>query len=223
MGQYCRPSGMALQVDARLLGLFSRIQMRMCELESPRNMMRVIWAVAKVGLKNDEVEAAFTYIANVTPSRLHLFSSQELSNILWGLAKYCEMGSEIPVHHFSKRLALQVLGESSRRLSEFRTQCLTNSLWAVVKMELTGECVDLFCSRCLEQVHKHMFNEISPQGLANSLWACAKLVSEHQVQIRHDIAVIFCIDAARRATASARLLKSFSLRSSLCQFGQWRR
>ena len=100
----------ALQVDARLLGLISRIQMRMRELESPRNMMRVIWAVAKVGLKNDEVEAVFTYIANVTPSRLHLFSSQELSNILWGLAKYCEMGSDIPEHHFSKRLALQVLG-----------------------------------------------------------------------------------------------------------------
>ena len=52
-------------------------------------MMRVIWAVAKVGLKHDEVEAVFTYIANVTLSRLHLFSSQELSNILWGLANYC--------------------------------------------------------------------------------------------------------------------------------------
>ena len=107
--------------------------------EIARNMMRVMWALAKVGLKNDEVEAVLGYIAKAAPSRLHLFSSQELSDIVWGLARYWEMGSEIAVHLFSKRLALQVLGECTRRLSEFKAQYLTNSLWAVVKMELTGE------------------------------------------------------------------------------------
>lgn len=207
----------ALQSDARLLGLMSRIRMNSCQLEAPRKIMNVMWAVGKIGLKSDDVEgifqSIFQSISRLAPSRLHQFSSQELSNVLWGLAKYCEMRPEIchknAIHHYSKQLALLVLAESTPRLGAFSPQCLTNSLWAVAKMELTGREVDTFGSACLEQIHRLMFKEISPQGLANSIWACAKLVCHLGAQIRKDMAMRFCTDAARRAMASEELLKLF--------------
>lgn len=207
----------ALQSDARLLGLVSRIRMNSCQLETPRKIMNVMWAVGKIGLKNDDVESIFhsifLSISRLAPSRLNQFSSQELSNVLWGLAKYCEMRPEIcnknSIHHYSKQLALLVLAESTPRLAAFSPQCLTNSLWAVAKMELTGRAVDTFGSTCLEHIHRLMFKEISPQGLANSIWACAKLVCHLNAQIHKDMAMRFCTDAARRAMASEELLKLF--------------
>eukprot|EP00930_Biecheleria_cincta_P001003 TRINITY_DN10217_c1_g1_i2.p1 TRINITY_DN10217_c1_g1~~TRINITY_DN10217_c1_g1_i2.p1 ORF type:complete len:832 (-),score=148.59 TRINITY_DN10217_c1_g1_i2:29-2155(-) len=198
----------ALQGDARLLGLISRIRVNSCQLDSPRNMMRVMWAVGKVGLKNDDVEGIFQSIWRLAPPRLHQFSSQELSNALWGLTRYCEIRPQMNQRN-SKQLALLVLAESTPRLAAFSPQCLTNSLWAVAKMELNGGTVDAFGTVCLEHIHKLMFKEISPQGLANSIWACAKLVTHRKANISKDLAMRFCADAARRAMASEDLLKLF--------------
>ena len=56
-----------------------------------------------------------------------------------------------------------------------------------------------------------MFREMSPQGLANSLWACAKLQSESRADapLDKEAVKLFCRDAARRTRASEDLLKMF--------------
>eukprot|EP00930_Biecheleria_cincta_P023497 TRINITY_DN16977_c0_g1_i1.p1 TRINITY_DN16977_c0_g1~~TRINITY_DN16977_c0_g1_i1.p1 ORF type:complete len:710 (+),score=117.12 TRINITY_DN16977_c0_g1_i1:239-2131(+) len=196
----------ALRSDVRFLGVLSRLEVHSSKLESPRNITRVVWAMGKVRLKNDAVEAIMANIVEIVPSRLHLFSPHELSTVLWGLASSSEMGSLC----CSKQLALLVIAECTHRLSTFSQQSCINSFWAVAKMELSGGVVDTFASSCLEQIHKSMSDSISPQGLASSIWACGHLVVELNAEINRQMATQFCMDAARRAMSSEDFLKGLS-------------
>eukprot|EP00931_Biecheleriopsis_adriatica_P073837 TRINITY_DN4804_c0_g2_i1.p1 TRINITY_DN4804_c0_g2~~TRINITY_DN4804_c0_g2_i1.p1 ORF type:complete len:595 (+),score=103.46 TRINITY_DN4804_c0_g2_i1:56-1786(+) len=189
-----------LLLDVRFKQLVTRLQEVRHEVETPRAIMRLMWALAKVGVKGGDVSCIISHVADVTPQKLLAFSPQELSNVLWGLARLNE-GKRLTEP--STRLADAIVWESTQRLGCFTMQCLTNSFWAVAKMELRGQTVQAFVQRCIQNIHASMFQEISPQGLSNSLWACAKL------QVNQEIAVRFCTDAARRVTASEDLVTFF--------------
>eukprot|EP00931_Biecheleriopsis_adriatica_P055954 TRINITY_DN33172_c0_g2_i1.p1 TRINITY_DN33172_c0_g2~~TRINITY_DN33172_c0_g2_i1.p1 ORF type:complete len:862 (+),score=173.43 TRINITY_DN33172_c0_g2_i1:70-2586(+) len=191
----------AVIADCRFTMLIQQLRRMINGLESPRNIMRVMWAFGKLGAWNADVEAIIIHISKSAPPRLHHFSSQELSNVLWGLARLRDAGG--PKSRKFQELALALVREGARRLSGFSPQCLTNTLWAVAKLDLAGKEVQQFANACIAQVQALMFQEMSPQGLANSLWACAKL------EVDSEVAKRFCYDAARRATASADLLKLF--------------
>lgn len=103
------------------------------------------------------------------------------------------------------RLAELVMREGSRRLPSFGTQCLTNSLWSVAKLGLRGPDVKAFGRECLLQIHSVMFKEMSPQGLANSLWACAKIqcdsrepVLDPEVSLRPSLAPLKASESIRK-------------------------
>ncbi|CAE8688424.1 unnamed protein product [Polarella glacialis] len=194
----------SLVTDARFTSLVARLRLRAAEIESPRNFMRIIWAFGKVGARGQDVEAIITHTSVAAPLLLQQFSSQELSNVLWGLARLSSEGGVHARHNQSStRLAFAVISASTLRVAVFSAQCLTNSLWAVAKLDLRGPEVETFSHACVEALQSTMFNEMSPQGLANSLWAVAKL------RLNQEVAVRFCLDAARRATASDDLLKLF--------------
>eukprot|EP00913_Durusdinium_trenchii_P018444 g17327.t1 len=139
-----------------------------------------------------------------------LVTSEELSNMLWGLARLTEQMKR-PLKEASQ-LAQAVMKESTARLSSFSTQCLTNSLWAVAKLGLRGPHVPVFTKACVSQIHCVMFKEMSPQGLANSVWALAKIQSDGPRDapiVDWDIVAAFSLDASRRAMATEGLLKIF--------------
>eukprot|EP00930_Biecheleria_cincta_P023501 TRINITY_DN16977_c0_g4_i1.p1 TRINITY_DN16977_c0_g4~~TRINITY_DN16977_c0_g4_i1.p1 ORF type:complete len:713 (+),score=112.95 TRINITY_DN16977_c0_g4_i1:1-2139(+) len=200
----------ALRSDVRFLGLISRLEAHSSKLECPRDITRVVWAIGKVRLKNDSVEAILANIVKIMPSRLHLFSLKELSRVLWGLASNSETGNQPLIQHYSKQVALLVIAECTHRRTTFSQQSCINSFWAVAKMGLCGEVADAFASSCLEHIHKSTLDGISPQGLASSIWACATLVVELSAQIDREVAMQFCTDVARLAMSSDDILKSLS-------------
>eukprot|EP00931_Biecheleriopsis_adriatica_P059960 TRINITY_DN35964_c0_g1_i1.p1 TRINITY_DN35964_c0_g1~~TRINITY_DN35964_c0_g1_i1.p1 ORF type:complete len:665 (+),score=124.16 TRINITY_DN35964_c0_g1_i1:90-2084(+) len=188
--------------DIRFVRLVARLRANRQEIDAPRSIMRVMWALGKVGARSQDVDAIIQHVSQVAKPQLHCFSSQELSNVLWAVAK---LGDGRRLTESSSKLALAVTTESTRRITGFSAQCLTNSLWAVAKLELRGAVVEAFAQQCILSIHAAMFKEMSPQGLANSLWACAKLLPS----INQEVAIRFCLDAARRATASEDLIKLF--------------
>ncbi|CAJ1399595.1 unnamed protein product [Effrenium voratum] len=196
-----------LACDPRLVGLLMELRQRAQELTTSRSMMRVVWALGKLSLKGKEVQAIIGHIALLAPPRLSQFSSQELSNMLWGLARMND-GVKLQVQE-AIPLAYAVMKAGASRLHSFSIQCLTNSIWAVAKLGLRGQEANVFARECILQIHSVMFKEMSPQGLANSLWACAKLQCDREPVLEPEVANRFCVDAARRATASEDLLQLF--------------
>lgn len=194
-------------MDPRIKAILESLRMKAKELVAPRSMMRVVWAFGKLGVKGTDVEGIISEFGTLAPPRLPHFSPQELSNMLWGLARMAETSKT----QHGVTLAHAVMREGARRLATFSTQCLTNSLWAVAKLGLRGEEVAVFTRECVLQIHSVIFKEMSPQGLANSLWACAKIQCDGREGpiLENEIVTHFCMDAARRATASEDLLKLF--------------
>ena len=194
-------------MDPRIKAILESLRMKAKELAAPRSMMRVVWALGKLGVKGTDVEGIISEFGTLAPPRLAHFSPQELSNMLWGLARMAETSKS----QHGVTLAHAVMREGARRLTTFSTQCLTNSLWAVAKLGLRGEEVAVFTRECVLQIHSVIFKEMSPQGLANSLWACAKIQCDGREGpiLENEIVTHFCMDAARRATASEDLLKLF--------------
>ena len=203
--QDANPSDFSM--DPRIKAILESLRMKAKELAAPRSMMRVVWALGKLGVKGTDVEGIISEFGILAPPRLPHFSPQELSNMLWGLARMAEMSKT----QQGVTLAHAVMREGARRLTTFSTQCLTNSLWAVAKLGLRGEEVAVFTRECVLQIHSVIFKEMSPQGLANSLWACAKIQCDGREGpiLENEIVTHFCMDAARRATASEDLLKLF--------------
>lgn len=195
--------------DPRIKAVLGSLRAKSKELTAPRSMMKVVWALGKLGLHGGEVEGIVADFAAAAPPRLSQFSPQELSNMLWGLARITDSAKRQVTD--AAVLAHAVMREGTARLVSFSTQCLTNSLWAVAKLGLRGHEVAVFTRECVLQIHSVIFKEMSPQGLANSLWACAKIQCEGREGpiLESDVVTHFCMDAARRATASENLLQLF--------------
>ena len=183
--------------DPRIKAVLGPLRAKSKELTSPRSMMKVVWALGKLGLHGGEVEGIVADFAAAAPPRLSQFSPQELSNMLWGLARITDSAKRQLTD--AAVLAHAVMREGTVRLASFSTQCLTNSLWAVAKLGLCGYEVAVFTRECVLQIHSVIFKEMSPQGLANSLWACAKIQCDGREGpiLESDIVTSFCMDAAR--------------------------
>eukprot|EP00438_Fugacium_kawagutii_P000511 Skav217672 [mRNA] locus=scaffold2919:300420:302213:+ [translate_table: standard] len=197
--------------DPRIKVILRSLSSRAQEVTAPRLMMRVLWALGKLsggqGLQGgDEVENIIAHFGASAPKRLAQFSPQELSNMLWGLARIND-GNKV-LSKDSVLLAHAVMREGTTRLQSFSTQCLTNSLWAVAKLGLRGREVAVFAHNCILHIHSVLFKEMSPQGLANSVWACAKIQCESPI-LDNEVVTSFALDAARRATSSEDLLTLF--------------
>lgn len=126
-------------MDPRIKAILESLRMKAKELAAPRSMMRVVWALGKLGVKGTDVEGIISEFGTLAPPRLAHFSPQELSNMLWGLARMAETSKS----QHGVTLAHAVMREGARRLTTFSTQCLTNSLWAVAKLGLRGEEVEI--------------------------------------------------------------------------------
>lgn len=203
----------SLSTDARYRALVKRLAATASSLDSPRLMMRVLWALGKVGAFGPDVDAVVVCIAALAPQHFKQFTPQDLSNTLWGLARLASTpeglepsGGDHRLAGKARRDALQfaclLVSESNRRVESLSDQCLSNNLWAIAKLDLRGSAAS-FARACVAQLRSRPPSAICPQALANSLWAVARL------QLDSAVAMPFCTDVARRALDSPGALGAF--------------
>ena len=76
--------------DPRLESVVSVLRSKAQGLTTPRAIMQTIWALGKLGVKGYDVQAIIAQLAQTSPPVMHQWSSKELSNTLWGLARLSE-------------------------------------------------------------------------------------------------------------------------------------
>eukprot|EP00931_Biecheleriopsis_adriatica_P041935 TRINITY_DN23910_c0_g2_i1.p1 TRINITY_DN23910_c0_g2~~TRINITY_DN23910_c0_g2_i1.p1 ORF type:complete len:738 (-),score=151.54 TRINITY_DN23910_c0_g2_i1:77-2098(-) len=184
---------------------------------------RIVWSFAKIGFASRPgkqslaVQEVVVKVLLTTESAFKPQSYQdtELSSMLWALSKLCEKPSHS--HKFpattercAERLAYQICAELTRRdVKSFSPQCLINSLCAVVKMGLRGYGIEQFTSQCAEQSCRAAhIQSCSTQGLANMLWAVAKLLSSPATALR-DIGPKLCKAVAEHIMICPGVLQTF--------------
>merc|ERR1719360_448879 len=107
--------------------------------------------MAKLEVNLEDAEPVLGHVASIAPSLLERFSPQELSNTLWGLARLISnsiqpdaeclathAGSNQRARQEHFKLAMLLVSQSAQHLDMFSDQCLSNSLWAVAKLDLRG-------------------------------------------------------------------------------------
>jgi hypothetical protein len=199
------PSGILR--DERFWALLSHLRASGCEGLEPRSIMQAFWALGKVSAYGADMMSIVAQLAQAATSQLHVFSSQELSMCLWGIARLSparEAYSGDCGPCSTVAFALAIIRESTPRVASFNAQCLANCLYAMAKLELYGCDVDAFSVACVGQIRsRKMLQEISPQGMANSLWAVAKL------RLRPQETVPFCVDLAKKASSTPGMVRDF--------------
>lgn len=151
---------------------------RLQQLQWPRSIARLLWALGKVEGTGDDADAVILHASCAVPPLVRQFSSQELSNSLWGLARLAPLGRGAgSVVAAARSLARTLVAEASRRIESLTPQCLSNSLWAVARLGLKGTQAEEFARNCAYELYggSRDLASFSPQCLANVLWASAKL------------------------------------------------
>jgi len=197
------PPGLA--VSPQLQGILACLRPLMKQLRRPKLMARLLWALGKLEIRSADVQDHVAHVVRAAPPLLPQFNALELSNTLWGLARLIPSASlSSSEHHRGRRgkgggsggswetpdlvaahnLAMAITKESSRRLAErpgaLSAQCLSNSLWALARLEIRGRDAEDFARRCVQTIccgEGPSPEDFSPQGLANALWATAKICS----------------------------------------------
>jgi len=169
-----------LSNDARLRFLVSRMAREIDNgLHAPRLVARMIWSLGKVGFSDLLVTDLLKRASRLAAGWLSRFTTQELSNTLWGLARI-GCGSHEVVLTSANDFAGIILSESSERIPLLTAQCLANSLWSLAKLnpQPAGGASTKFVSDCLTEMCRNngaKLADFTEQGLANTLWATARL------------------------------------------------
>ncbi|WP_422447673.1 MULTISPECIES: RAP domain-containing protein [unclassified Endozoicomonas] len=169
----------------------------------PQEVANLLWAMAKLldnGLKKTPKfrEAMAALLANVTTKAKSKeekdhFIPQHISNLLWAMARLVDNGLELEKTPKLKEVVVALLphvkakAESKEEKDRFNTQATINLLWALAKLvdkglelEKTGPLNEALATllphvktKAESKEKKDYFNT---QGIANLLWAVAKLV-----------------------------------------------
>eukprot|EP00928_Gymnodinium_smaydae_P055509 TRINITY_DN39028_c0_g1_i1.p1 TRINITY_DN39028_c0_g1~~TRINITY_DN39028_c0_g1_i1.p1 ORF type:complete len:647 (+),score=134.65 TRINITY_DN39028_c0_g1_i1:120-2060(+) len=192
--------------DRVIRDAISRVQAHMDSFGSPYLIVRVVWALAKLGVCNSEAKGIVISLLKRAPKRLKRWTPSEISNLMWAVARFSSCtgaeGASISRMPAVSRVLLQVIAECSRRIEKFHAQNLSNVFWAVAKLEIRGPDADQLAASCVRQIQGSML-ELSPQGLANSLWAAAKS------RLHYSVTIPLCVAAARMTAVDGDLLGSF--------------
>ncbi|WP_422449594.1 MULTISPECIES: DUF1601 domain-containing protein [unclassified Endozoicomonas] len=165
----------------------------------------LLWALAKLvdnGLKLEktpklkEAVAALLYqVITKAKSKQEkdLFNPQEFTNLLWAVTKLVDNGLELEKTPKLKEAVVAVLphvktkAESKEEKGQFNTQGIANLLWALAKLvdyglelnktaQLKEALAALLPYVKTKAESKEEKDHFKPQGVANLLWAVAKLV-----------------------------------------------
>jgi len=165
--------------EARGIGSFDSAvlafrQEQLIEGFSAVSVSRAIWAMGKQGSGGSHVGIAD--LAETALSRIDEFTFPQLSMIQWGLAKrrsheeLCQKAMALAYASLTPGLHLMQWQPGNT--------WLVCSLWAVAKLRLRGEELQVFAKRCLDQISGNVDKsreDLSVEQLASVFWACAEL------------------------------------------------
>ncbi|MBO9482572.1 RAP domain-containing protein [Salinisphaera sp. G21_0] len=170
----------------------------------PQDVANLLWAVAKLvdnALELEKVpkliEAVAALLRHVktkaeTKEDKDLFKPQDVANLLWAVAKLVDNGLELKKTPKLKEAVAALLphvetkAESKEEKDHFKPQEVANLLWAVAKLVDNGlelektpklkEAVAALLPHVETKAEsKEEKDQFKPQGVANLLWALAKL------------------------------------------------
>ena len=142
-------------------------------------------------------KALIEQLARVVESRATLqgrapcgFNAQEISNLLWALAKLVENGLlQLDQDGLASQMVTALLPQVQSHQDDFTSQHVSNLLWALAKLvenrllQLDQDGLAIQAATVLlPQVQSHQDDFIS-QGVSNLLWALAKLVDNELLQL----------------------------------------
>lgn len=129
---------------------------------SSKDIAQAIWALGRLKITD---EAIITPLSSAASEMVQdgRFNSQEIANILWGLSKTGFKNATI-LQPFTKEIQTSYILDSC---SSMNTQEAANILYALGKMKIKDE--ELFS--CLSSVLMRQLAEVTPQTIANALWA----------------------------------------------------
>lgn len=189
--------------DPRFEAVVSELTRRFCEVDNPRYVMRSLWALGKVGASVRMVDGIVTKFLVMAPRMLKHFTTMEMSNSLWGIARFSKDNNSADIDARLCQLVTLIVEYGMPRIHTFSPQCLSNCLWSLAKLDCSARLTDNFGRNCVLQIIQNRFVGTTPQGFANSLWAVAKL------RIDSAVTIPFVVDAARFAVESNESLKKF--------------
>ncbi|CAE8646027.1 unnamed protein product [Polarella glacialis] len=170
-----------------LAAILAHLRRLLPRLRQSRCLSRLAWTLGKLEVRTPDVEAAVCHICAVAPQSLQKFTSQDLTNTLWGLARLFpaatdrrgrgNSSSSSNVGTQVARLADSIIGACSQRVQNLTAQCLSNALWAAARIGLRGPRMEDFLWHTLQELQSgdRQLAVFTPQGLANMLWAIAEL------------------------------------------------
>ena len=118
------------------------------------------------------------------------FNAQEISNLLWALAKLVENGLlQLDQDGLASQMVTALLPKVQSHQDDFTSQQVSNLLWTLAKLvenrllqlDQDGLAIQA-ATALLSQVQSHQDDFIS-QGVSNLLWALAKLVENKLLQL----------------------------------------
>ncbi|MGO0309277.1 DUF1601 domain-containing protein [Endozoicomonas acroporae] len=171
----------------------------------PQHIANLLWAMAKLvdnGLKlkkipklKEAVAALLLHVKTKAESKEEKdhFNTQAIANLLWALAKLVDNGLELEKTPKLKQVVAALLphvtskAESKEQKDRFIPQHIANLLWALAKLvdnglelEKTAKLKEALATLLYHVKTKAESKEerdrFKPQGVANLLWALAKLV-----------------------------------------------
>jgi len=215
----CFDHCLAVARDPRLMIVVRRLEQLMGTISLPRDYMNIFWSLGKVGVTCQSVDPILFQAVKAFPAMINKFTSMELSNTLWGLARLHTHPESEKSSSSSKNLvkiAHIVIDEGIRKLDTFGDQCLANSLWSIAKLELVrdgkfardeqtarAQAVVTFIHGCIQKTISSHLQNFLPQGFANSLWAVAKCCQDIELAKR------FCLVACGAILATPGILSNF--------------
>jgi len=142
-------------------------------LQDPSLLARLLWSLGRLEVKGSEVALLVEHFAHVTRNSVENFSVKDLSSSLWGLARLFQACHESESALSSAHV---LAAESLRRVQSLSAQCMSNALWAAARLTLRGRQGEIFADGCAEELcRRGDLSLFTSQGLANMMWAIAKL------------------------------------------------
>jgi hypothetical protein len=138
-----------------------------------QDISNAVYACALVRHGDEEMCSS---IVQAAISSLATFNAQNLSNLLWGLAKLVD-ADMVPVPVVAEQLCSRLAAAAKSRIREFNAQDISNTIWAWAKLKKAGLPVQLDVQMCLGLAEEAIAKagSFQPQALSNTLWAWAVL------------------------------------------------
>ncbi|CAK0859386.1 unnamed protein product [Prorocentrum cordatum] len=167
--------------------LLLKLSAGMSELQRAGSLAQLAWTLGKLDTRVHAkspplllpgMEECMLQVCGMLPELMDKCSAQDLTNTLWGVARLFPGGASGTQGHWPQvsLLSHAIVSLCVQRVAVLPAQSTAIVFWAMARLKAHGPDVEEFVRLALEQTSSAaQLEHFSPQGLANVLWALAKL------------------------------------------------